>query len=349
MQASIRKIVQGSSVFAVCCVVAVIGYVMAGWTLLEAVYMVTITTFGVGYGEVRPILDPGLRIFTIAIIIVGCSSLIYVTGGFIQMLTEGEIDRVLGTHRRTKGINRLAGHAIVCGFGRVGRILATELRQARQAFVVVDADPARIKDAEALGYLVVTGNATEEAALEDAGVARARVLASVLPDDAKNVFITLTARELNPKIEIIARAENPATERKLIASGATRVVLPSAIGALRICQLITNPSAEEILSRGRQQLEESLGLLGLSMSEAELAPGSALIGARRDEIHFPASGQVLLVGIIRANGEVLREPPADTVLAERDRLVFVSASRDAPVVQRRSREATGLMFRGVKS
>ncbi len=347
MPASTRKLVVGGTIFALCCVSAIIGYLMAGWTLLESVYMVIITIFGVGYGEVRPIVDPGLRVFTMVVIIIGCSSLIYITGGFIQMLTEGEIDRVLGTRRRTKDIDGISGHAIVCGFGRVGRILANELQRAGQSFVVVDASPERIKEAESLSYLVVTGNATEEAVLESAGIGRARVLASVLPDDAANVFITLTAREINPNIEIIARAENPATERKLIRSGATRVVLPSAIGAARISQLITNPSVDQLLTEGGERLKEDLKLLGLNVTETTVPDTPQFAGQRLEEMEFRGDSRCLLVAVIRRSGEVLREPPGGTPLGAGDRLVFVSSGHQAPEVLRRKRQSQGLLYRGV--
>jgi voltage-gated potassium channel len=344
MSTSIRKIVIGGSVFSLCCVGAVLGYQRAGWTLLESVYMVVITIFGVGYGEVHPVVEPWLRVFTMLVIVVGSSSLIYVTGGFIQMLTEGEIDRALGTHRRTKGIDRLSGHTIVCGFGRVGRILAAELRRAEQSFVVVDASAERIKEAESLSYLVVTGNATEETVLENAGIARARVLASVLPDDAANVFITLTARELNSSIEIIARAENPATERKLLRSGATRVVLPSAIGAQRISQLISNPSVEQMLSQGGERLKEDLGLLGLSLTEATVPEGPAIAGSRIGEIEFRSDSKALLVALIRVSGEVMREPPAGIAVGPGDRLIFVANGSKPPELYRRSGDV--LKYRG---
>jgi voltage-gated potassium channel len=308
--------------------------------------MVIITIFGVGYGEVRPIVDPGLRVFTMIVIVVGCVSLIYVTGGFIQMVTEGEIEKALGTRRRTKGIDRLSGHAIICGFGRVGRILADELARVGQAFVVVDANADRIKEAEAAGYLVITGNATEEKVLEGAGVRRARVLASVLPDDAANVFITLTARELNAELEIVARAENAATERKLITSGATRVVLPSVLGARRISRLITNPSIEEILTTSRDRLDEDFASLGLRLGELELAPSTSLIGARVADVEFGGEPKAFLVALIRKSGDVLREPPPDAVLEGGDRVLYVTNGASAPRLRRRPGTQTGLQYRG---
>ncbi len=204
MQASVNKIVVGGSLFFATCTAAVIGYYLAGWGLLDAIYMVIITIFGVGYGEVRPLADPTLKVFTIGVIIIGCSSLIYITGGFIQMVTEGQINKALGARKTAKGVGRLRGHTIICGFGRVGRILARELKAAGRMFVIVDAEGKRVAQADEMGYIAINGDASEEGTLRSAGIDRARVLATVLPNDAINVFITLTARDLNDQLEIIA-------------------------------------------------------------------------------------------------------------------------------------------------
>lgn len=118
-----RRIFVGAVFFGLTCLIAVGGYMVAGWSLLDAIYMVVITVFGVGYGETKPLTSPGLKVFTMTVIVAGCSSGIYTVGGFVQMLAEGEINRVLGTRRMSKGIERLVGHAIICGYGRVGRML----------------------------------------------------------------------------------------------------------------------------------------------------------------------------------------------------------------------------------
>ena len=234
MQTSIQRIITGMVLVALTCLISVCVYWSAGWDLLDAVYMVVITIFGVGYGEVRPLTDPRLKVFTMLLVIAGCSSGAYVIGGFVQMVAEGEINRFLGARRMTQGIDQLKDHAIICGYGRVGRILADELHDLRCPFVIVDPNAERLREAEAKGFLVLIGDATDENTLLLSGIMRARVLATVLPDDTVNVFITLTARELNSELEIIARGESPSTERKLLRSGANKVVLPAARSA-EIC------------------------------------------------------------------------------------------------------------------
>ena len=244
MQQSFRRIFTGIIFFIITNIIGVIGYTLAGWNLLDAVYMMVITIFGVGYGEVKPLSSPNLKIFTILIIIAGALSVAYMVGGFVQMVTEGEINKALGVRRMTREIENLKDHVIICGFGRVGQILAREMVKARQPFVIIDNTPERITKAEALGYLIRLGSAMDEAVLLAGGIQRAKILATVLPDDASNVFITLTARELNPEIIILARGEFPTTEKKLKLAGANHAILPSTIGAMRMAHLITHPASD---------------------------------------------------------------------------------------------------------
>jgi voltage-gated potassium channel len=145
--------------------VAVLGYVAAGWPLLDAVYMVVITLFSVGYGEVRPIDSPELTIFTVTIIILGCSTVIYIMGAFVQLLTENQIQNAIGGKRMSKNIEQLSNHVIICGFGRVGQLIAAELEQVHVPFVVIDRDPDRLSDVESMHHRYVSGDATDESIL----------------------------------------------------------------------------------------------------------------------------------------------------------------------------------------
>ena len=350
MQSSIRKVVAGSLFFATSCCVAIVGYVMAGWSVLEAVYMVTITIFGVGYGEVRPIDAPGLRMFTIVVIIAGCTSAIYVMGGFVQMIAEGELNRFLGARKMTRGIDKLADHVIVCGFGRVGRILAAELSLSQQAFVVIDTNQERLQEAENNGRFVLVGDATEEDVLQAAGVERARIVATVLPDDAANVFITLTARELNSEIEIIARAQSPSTEKKLLRSGATKVVLPAAIGASRIARLITRPSAEEVLSNTLQQhtLSEDLEQIGLRVAEFNISPGSGIADSQLADISF-GDLKYLIIAVRSEDGTVRKNPGPELVLRTGDSLILLTHGGAQVNAVKQKSMAGELMYRGARS
>mgnify|MGYP001818483353 CR=1 FL=1 len=270
MSKSIRHIIAGIGFFVGTCVAGVMGYRIAGWSLVDSIYMVVITIFGVGYGEVRPVDTPDLRIFTSALIVAGYGAAVYAVGGFIQFVTEGEINRALGARRMTKEIDRLSGHTIVCGYGRVGRILAERLAEDSAGVVVIDADASKVAAAEADGHRVVQGDAAEERILRTAGIERAKKLAAVLSSDSANVFVTLTATGMREDLLVIARAEDPSSESKLRRSGAHDVILPAAIGADRIANLLIHPSAEELL-RGaeglRFDLGDQFGQLGLRIEE----------------------------------------------------------------------------------
>ena len=238
----------------VTCLVATVGYRLAGWEWIDAVYMVTITIFGVGYGEVNAIDENWLKLFTIVVIFAGCSSLIYVIGGIVQMLTEGEIERMLGNRVQTREIEQLSDHTIICGYGRVGQMLAAELQSQGESLVVLDRNEDRVQLAIDDGFHAMVGDAVGDDTLQKVGLLRARAFATVLPDDATNVFITLTARDLNASIRIIARAESPCTERKLMRSGATNVVMPAAIGAMRIAQLAMTEKQDSSLPEDRYRM-----------------------------------------------------------------------------------------------
>ncbi|MHC4876739.1 MAG: potassium channel family protein [Planctomycetota bacterium] len=333
---SIQKILIGAVFFAVSSVVAVVGYWLAGWSLLEAIYMVIITIYGVGYSEVRPVEGPGLKLFTIGFILAGCTSAIYVLGGFVQLIAEGELHRFLGARRMTRGIEKLTDHAVVCGYGRVGRILARELVAAGQPFVLIDTDQERLQEAELAGLFVLVGDATSEDVLESAGVKRARVLASVLPDDAANVFITLTARELNSSIEIIARGESPSTERKLLRSGATRVVLPAAIGATRIARLITRPSVEDVLERevALESLNTDLGQIGLQISEFRIPSNSEFVNRTLSDVAFGSTMQFVVIALRHPDGEVIRNPPPDSALQPDDTIIVLAQEEAIPSLKK---------------
>jgi voltage-gated potassium channel len=332
MQGPLKRILTGTIFLLATVVIAVAGYRLAGWSALDSLYMVVITAFGVGYGEVHPINTPALKIFTM-LVIIGCtSSTVYIVGGFVQMITEGEINQVLGTRRMTRTIETLKNHIIICGFGRMGQILARKLMDAQIPFIVIDNNPERLEQAEEMGYLVRLGNATDESILYAVGIDRARVLATVLPDDAANVFITLTARELNPKLMILARGELPSTEKKLRLAGADQVVLPAAISGLRMAHMITHPAALDFFSQddGRSTLNELLAQLDVQVDEVVITPNSPMVGATIGDIEVRSKGTFIIVALSRADGTTLTHPVQSTVLVEGDIVIVLGHRGDTP-------------------
>ena len=341
-----QRMLRGGMFFGATCIVAVAGYMIAGWNLLDAIYMVIITVFSVGYGEVQPLSSPLLKIFTMAVIIAGCSSGIYVVTGLFSMVAEGEINRALGGRRMSKGIEKLSNHVIICGYGRVGQMLAHDLAAANIEFVIIDNNSQRVQQAQDAGYLVLNGSAAEEGTLETAGITRARVVATVLPDDTANVFITLSARELSATVEIIARAESPSTEKKLLRSGATRIVLPALIGATKIGQMILRPSADEMLQQatGSMYLNDELKAIGLEIKEIEVQAGSPLCEQSLSEVDVGTG--VVIVAVRRPDGQCIRDMQASFKLGPGDIFIILGQQGAVPQLARKARTRTAVSYRG---
>ncbi len=317
-------------VIAVAFVVAVVAaatlaYMGAGWSFADAIYMVLLTVYTVGYGEVHPISTSYLHAVTIATMVFGCTGMILVTSVLVQALTASQIQQLLGSNRVKSDIEKLKGHVIVCGFGRMGVMLAKDLAVAGVAFVILEREDKRFAEARALGYLALQGDATDETVLVGAGVEHARILATVLPDDAANVFITLSARGLNPGLQVIARGEAPSTQGKLIQAGADTVVLPTHIGAERIAEMILFPETARFI-RGSERMrdfEKVLTDLGLEIEVVVVREGSAAVGATVADLEQRGKGAFFVVQINRQNGESVTRPPGNAQVAVGDGLVVV--------------------------
>jgi voltage-gated potassium channel len=310
-------------------IVFTLGYRYAGWSWSDAFYMVIMTAFSVGFGEVQPVTDPGLRAGTMALIVLGCTGIIFITGSLVQMLTEAQINRALGGKRMENEIEKLKNHAIICGFDRIGRMIASQLGQGGIPFVIVDQASDRVAEARDAGWLTFQGKATDETVLRSAGIARARVLATVLPNNAANVFITLSARNMHPANEIIARGEVPSTERKLLQAGANRVVLPAHIGADRIAHQILHPNARELLggrTKSKVEFEHHLSELGLDMEEIEIGPASPWVHRSVGDVEKETAGRLLAVAILRKEGGTDLNSAANAALLPGDALVVMKRS-----------------------
>jgi Trk K+ transport system NAD-binding subunit len=334
---SIRNLVGGVLFVLAVGIAAVIGYVSQGWSLGDAVYMTVLTVFTVGYDEVEPISSPALRAITIGLIFFGCTGMIFLTGALVQFITFRGLQEVLGTRRMRGQIEKLQDHTIICGFGRIGRMLARDLEAASTPFVVIEADPARAAEVLAAGYLSVEEDATDETALTNAGIQRARVLATALPNDAANVFITLSARSLNRELTIIARGEAPSTERKLIQAGADHVILPAHIGADRMAELILYPATVAMVrAPGRmREMEQDLRRLGLELALAVVEQGSANDGRTISEVEHETG---FLIVAVEAPGSDAAERPGPTRrLSAGDGVTLIGHSGPIPLTSGFSR------------
>jgi voltage-gated potassium channel len=309
-------------------------YMAAGWSLSDASYMVLLTVYTVGYGEVHPINTPFLHTVTVATIVLGCTGMILLTSALVQFLTITQLQQIFGVKRVKAEIDKLENHVIVVGFGRIGLMLAKGLTSGGVKFVVIEQNEQRAGQVRELGHLCLVGDATDEASLRQAGIARARTLATVLPNDAANVFIALSARSLNPTIEIIARGELPSTEGKLLQAGANRVVMPTHIGAERIAELVLYEESARFI----EGLERSHGFqrvlhnFGIELETVTAAPQSNAVRMTVDAIERQAKGAFFIVQINRRDGDVFTAPPATTVVDEGDGVVLIGRPNRAAIL-----------------
>lgn len=327
-------------------VIATLGYMAAGWTPGDAAYMVLLTIFSVGFGEVRPIDTTYLRGLTSITIVLGCTGLIVLTGALVQVFTLYQFRRMMGIDRMMTEIQKLDDHVIICGFGRIGFQLARALGEARRGFVVIERDAAKAAEARALGMLALVGEATDEDTLKLARIGCASVLATVLPDDAANVFITLSARSLNPTIEIIARGEAPTTENKLFHAGADKVVLPTHIGAERIVEMILYPATVSMVAGSPEMAARKRALqdLGLDLEVVTANANGTLTGQTVGEAERRGSGAFFVVQIDRPgavrggtyqSAQSITHPGEDVTIEPDDAVLLVV---------RGSRLAVGALF-----
>jgi voltage-gated potassium channel len=294
-----------------------IGYhLLEGFSWLESVYMAVITLSTVGYSEVRP-LTPGGEIFTIGFIVIGLGATFYAVVALAEFLIAGHLADILGRRAMQRSIRDLRGHVIVCGFGRLGRAVTEQLERSGVPVVVVDANPELEAAFEGSQRLLVTGSALEDAVLREAGIERARAIVVATPSDADNVFIALSARELNPHVDIHARGETEAGRRRLRLAGAAQVIALHGIGGQRIAQAILRPTVVDFL-----ELSQPGGGAPIDLEELALGEGCALAGATLRDLR--ARGiRLSVVAIKRAGQQTLLNPDADATLEAGDHVVVV--------------------------
>ena len=303
-----NNLIYGAILIMVVKALAVVGYMLNGWSFSNSLFMTVVTIFTVG-----------LRAVTITLIVLGCTAMIYLTGALVQFITFTQLQQVLGNGRMNKQIEELKNHVIICGFGRIGNMLAKELRAGKADLIIIEPNADRFAEAKALGYLCIHADAIEESALKQAGIDRARALA-VVSSDPVNVFITLSARSINNSILIIAHGEEPSTERKLFQAGANAVVLPAHIGAEQVASMILFPAIAGVIqySERRRQMELDFRTLGLEIAIAVAAEGSAFTGLTVEEIERQAEGTFFIVAIEQAGTGAADRPLPTTCIKPGD-------------------------------
>ena len=293
-----------------------------GWSYFDSFYMVIITLSTVGYREVLPLSDTG-KLITMGLIGFGLASLTLLGASVTRLILEGELQDVLGKRRMERDITRLSGHYIICGYGRVGRVVCRELARAGVPFVVVDNDETMAGRIESDGYLVWHGNATEESTLEAVGMTRSSGLILALPSEADNVYVTLLAKDLCPDCFVLARSISDHGERRLKAAGADRVVSPNIIGGFRMAHSVLNPKVVEFIDvvSGHAEIE------GLELREMRVAETAAIAGHTIGESNFRRRFGLMIVGRLKKDGSVAFNPsPTDTI--EAGSMLIVLGRRD---------------------
>jgi len=293
-----------------------IGYqYVEGWTLLESLYMTVITLSTVGFREVQPLSAAG-RVFTMFLILGGVFTYFYGALEVIRAIVSGEVRGAIGRQRMERSLAGLNNHLIVCGYGRMGRLVCEEFSALGLPFVAVEREPARLGDFHLPHGLALTGDATTDETLRQAGVERARALVTVVASDADNLFITMSARFINDKLFIVARAENEGAEKKLLRAGASRVISPYKTGGHRIAMAVVRPAVLDFIEVATRSAH-----LDLQIEEVEIAPASGLAGASLIDSRIRQNLGIIIVAIKKSGGRMVFNPESDVVLEAGDILI----------------------------
>lgn len=318
-----RKIRYAVSLLLTTICISTLGYhFIEGMSLFDSFYMTIITISTVGFEELMPLSVPG-RVLTLFVIATGISLAGYTLGTILRMFIEGELRKSFGRRKVEKKIAHLKQHYIICGYGRIGKLIVQELASHGKDFVVIENDPAAVEELEAERYLFLPHDATSDETLIDAGIENARGIVTAVRSDADNVFITLTARGLNSDIFILARASEETSEIKMKRAGATRVVSPYMIGGKRMAQVLIKPTVVDFIDIAIQESN-----LGLRMEEAIVRKGSKLIGKNLIESNLRKDFGVIIVLIKKCSGEMIFNPVPAEILEERDVIVVLGKKED---------------------
>lgn len=292
------------------------------WSFIDAAYMTAITLSTVGFLEVH---EPSMagRIFTIFLIFIGVGYFLYLAGVIVQSIVEGEIRQVLGRQRLDKKISKLENHYMICGYGRIGRVLCNFIREDKKNIVVIEKDETQavVLEKEKLHYLI--GDALDEELLTKAGIQRAGFLVAALATDAANVFLVLTARQLNPDIYIMARASSPDVGKKLLVAGANKVESPYDTGAVSMGLKLLRPTVSSFLDVALSRKSDVIQIEELFIPK----------NSRYTQLALKDSGirqnfNLIIIAIKKSSGEMIFAPHFETLLEARDTLILMGKTED---------------------
>jgi len=309
--------------------VGTLGYMsIEGWSAADALYMTVITVTTVGYLEVHP-LDPAGRAFTMGLALGGVFTLFYAATATISAIVTGRARGDIWRQRMERTLAELSDHVIVCGMGRMGRFICREFSNLEMPFVVIDRDGGLFEGFDLPHGIPLVGDATSDEVLRKAGVDRARVLVTVAASDADNLFITMSARLLNDKLNIVARAEEEGAEKKLMRAGASRVVSPYMIGGERMTQAVLRPAVIDFL-----ELATRADYMELQIEEVVVQAGGALAGMLIRDPRIRSELGIIVVAVKRADGTMAFNPEPDLALAEGDTLIALGHRKQLEELER---------------
>ena len=304
------------AVFVAIAVGALVFHQLEGWSILDSLYVTAQTVTTVGYGDLTPQTKAG-RSFATVFMVFGVGIVLYALTTTVQTIVQAELLAALGQRRRSKKMSKLRDHYIICGAGRVGSHLIKGLINADVLFIVIESDSKKVAELLDLGIAVLVRDATLEESLHEANVEHARGLAACLPNDADNVYVVLTARDLNPKLHIVARAAEEQAEAKLIRAGANRVVAPTLIGGHRMAVALTKPAVGDFLD------SITANELDLGFEQLEVEPSSDLVGRKLSGTNIRAKLDIVIVSIRRTDGHIIFNPSGETEIHAGDMLIAI--------------------------
>ena len=306
-----------------------IGYWALGSNPLDALYrtitVVTTVGFQQPHGPSR-----AEKVFTIALVLLGVGTTLYALGALLELLIEGQLAALFGRRRMERRIASMSGHVIVCGWGRVGRVVADQLARSGEEFVVVDVDAERLQGVD---YPSLVGDATDDDVLREAGIERAKALVCVMSNDAADLYVTLSGRSLNPGLFIIGRARVTDSEEKIRRAGADRVINPQAIGGSRIAALLLQPHVAEFLDVVTREAG-----MEFRLEEMHLGPQCSLCGVGLGDSDLRSRTGALVLALREPDGTFLTNPPPDTELRAGQVLIAVGTEQQLQDLARLVRE-----------
>ena len=300
--------------------VGTVGFnLIEGYSLFDAFYMSLITITTVGYEEVHTLSRAG-RIFNSVLVLFGVGAMFFAIGAMTQTIIELQLSEFFGKRRMKRMIDKLKDHYIVCGFGRVGRGAAEELRRAGAPFVVVDDDQARVERAIKYGMMALVADAKSDETLREVGVERAKGVIGALANDADNLFLILSAKSLNPRLKVSSRANEEESEGKLKMAGADAIFRPYNVTGYRLAQAILRPYVFEFLDFTTSTVD--LGL-NIGLEQVRVGSASEMSSKSLKEMQLRRDLGVIVLAIRKADGKMLFNPTADAVVEGGDHLIVM--------------------------